>query len=343
MRNFFRSQKRSKSKRAEESKQLGLHLWRQVNKIVLLDEQMRCTDQRYLDLLNRLREGKCTDDDVALLNTRVIGQHVDITSIVDTPIITPGNQLVMAINDRFTAEHSRCKKVYISTADDYRGKKKNRKQIPKKVLHRLKKKPATSTEGLPRELQLYVGMPVMVSRNIHTELGVTNGTRGWIRSIHFKNGQVISGTDSGLHHLDHQPEYIIVELEEITVQPLEGLPPNHIPIFPQTRSIQVSMPGKQKKVNVNRRHFPLVPVFACTAHKSQGQTLSKAVINLQPRDGKTNNLAVEFAYVPLSRVKRLVDLTILKPFPPAVLKAQVNEGCAAMMDEYKARDICKDM
>ena len=125
--------------------------------------------------------------------------------------------------------------------------------------------------------------------------------------------------------------------------PLEGLPPNHIPIFPQRRSITVTMPGKQKDVSVNRRHFPLVPVFSCTAHKSQGQTLSKAVINLQPRDGKTNNLAVEFAYVPLSRVKRLVDLTILKPFPPAVLKAQVNEGCAAMMDEYKAKDICKDM
>ena len=155
-----KNQKRSKSKRAEGRKQPGMHLWRQVDKIVLLDEQMRCTDQRYLDLLNRLREGKCTDDDVVLLNTRVIGQHVDITSIVDTPIITPGNQLVMAIKDRFTGEHSVCKKVYISTADDYRGKKKNRKQIAKKVLHRLKKKPATFTEGLPTELQLYVGMPV---------------------------------------------------------------------------------------------------------------------------------------------------------------------------------------
>ena len=323
----------SKSKRSEERKQLGMHLWRQVDKIVLLDEQMRCTDQRYLDLLSRLREGKCTDDDIALLNTRVIGQHVDVTSIVDTPIITPGNQLVMAINDR----------LYISTADDYTGRKKERKQLKKKVLRKLMKKAATSTEGLPRELQLYVGMPVMVTRNIHTELGVTNGTRGWIRSIHFKRGQVISGTDSGLHHISHQPEYIIVELEDINVEPLQGLPPNHIPIFPQRRSISVSMGGKQKKVSVNRCHFPLVPVFACTAHKSQGQTLSKAVVNLQPRDGKTKGLAVEFAYVPLSRVKRLVDLTILKPFPLAVLKAEVNEGCAAMMEEFKVRDLCKDL
>ena len=183
----------------------------------------------------------------------------------------------------------------------------------------------------------------MVSRNVHTELGITNGTKGWIRSIHFRNGQVISGTESGLHHIHHQPEYIIVELKDINVKPLQGLPPNHIPIFPQTRSIKVSMPGNQKDVSVNRCHFPLVPVFACTSHKSQGETLSKAVVNLQPRDGKTNGLAVEFAYVPLSRVKRLVDLTILKPFPPAVLKAEVNEGCAAMMEEFKARDLCKDM
>ena len=100
------------------------------------------------------------------------------------------------------------------------------------------------------------------------------------------------------------------------------------------------MPGKQKAVNVNRNHFPLVPRYSCTAHKSQGKTLPKAIVDLVP---VKKGIGIEFAYVPLSRVRRLLDLTILRPFHPFILHAKVNEGCAAMMEEFKQRDLCKDM
>ena len=131
-----------------------------------------------------------------------------------------------------------------------------------------------------------------------------------------------------------------MELNDISVKPLDGLPPNHVPIAPMKQSFSVNMPGKQKQVSVNRCHFPLVPRFSCTAHKSQGQTLSKAVVDLVP---VRKNVDIEFAYVPLSRVRRLEDLTILRPFNESVLKAKVNEACAAMMDEFKAKDKCRDM
>ena len=94
---------------------------------------------------------------------------------------------------------------------------------------------------------------------------------------------------------------------------------------------------------MNRSHFPLVPLFSCTAHKSQGQTLKKAIVDLIPAYGKSNAVGIEFAYVPLSRVRRLQDLTILRPFDMCILNAKVNEGCAAMMEEFKRRDLCKDM
>ena len=96
-------------------------------------------------------------------------------------------------------------------------------------------------------------------------------------------------------------------------------------------------------MSVNRTHFPLVPLFSCTTHKSQGQTLKKAIVDLIPRNGRARGVGIEFAYVPLSRVRRLQDLTILRPFDPAILNAQMNDACALMMEEYKARDICKDM
>ena len=126
----------AEKKQSGINKQLGRHLWKQVNHIILLDEQMRVQDQAYLEMLNRLREGKCLDSDVEMLNTRVVGQTVDITSIVDAPIITPGNQLVMAINDLFVACHSQQTRVSVSIAKDFVGRKK--KEVPKNVAKKYK-------------------------------------------------------------------------------------------------------------------------------------------------------------------------------------------------------------
>ena len=127
--------------------------------------------------------------------------------------------------------------------------------------------------------------------------------------------------DTGYHHLKHPPDYIIVELQVINVKPLDGLP----------KSFQVSMPETKTNVNVNRRHFPLVPRFSCTAHKSQGQTLQKAIVDLVPRNGKTKGLGIEFAYVPLSRVRSLQDVMILRPFDPVILKVKPSEALIDMM------------
>jgi hypothetical protein len=46
----------------------------QINCVVKLTQQMRTEDVRYLQLLERLRNGECTYDDYELLLTRVIGQ-----------------------------------------------------------------------------------------------------------------------------------------------------------------------------------------------------------------------------------------------------------------------------
>ncbi|CAF4946825.1 unnamed protein product, partial [Rotaria magnacalcarata] len=48
-----------------------------------------------------------------------------------------------------------------------------------------------------------------------------------------------------------------------------------------------------------------------TTHKSQGQTLGKIIIDLVMPPGPVEVASV---YVPLSRVKRLDDLLIIRPF-----------------------------
>ena len=103
----------------EIERYLGQNLWKQVNRVVLLDEQMRVTDKPYKELLNRLREGQCTDNDFEMLNRRVIGNSVDeIMPMEGNPIIAPGNKLVTTLNNTFTTSHSQHKTVHVSTASD---------------------------------------------------------------------------------------------------------------------------------------------------------------------------------------------------------------------------------
>ena len=291
-----------------------------------------------------MREGKCTDSDVRMLNSRIVERQANgITSMSGNPIITPGNELGMEINKLFAHCHSSHQNVFVSTANDSMSKV----EISSDVFNTYKDKPHTQTGQIAREIPMFVGMPIYVSKNLRVDLGLTNGTSGKIKSIHLKNAEKIT-TETGMHYVDfNDGDCIIVELDDINVKPLRGLKPNHIPITKMDTKFQVNLTGQKtkkgnpKKVSVKRSHFPIVPRFSITAHKSQGMTLDKAIVDLVPSDRRS--VQINFAYVPLSRVRRLEDLTILRPFPVDVLKAKVNESCAAMMVAFKSRDLCKNL
>ena len=181
------------------------------------------------------------------------------------------------------------------------------------------------------------------------ELGLTNGTSGIVKSIHLRNARNITD-DKGIHpvEFDKDEDYIVVELKNISMMAaLPGLLPNQIPITAKKGSFtyhpkgQKGKDGKPKKVNISIEHFPLVPKFSITSHKSQGMTLNKAFVDLVPV--QKNPVDINFAYVPLSRVRRLDDLNILRLFPEEVLKAKVNPHVEAMLSEFKEKDRCKHL
>ncbi|CAF3371313.1 unnamed protein product [Rotaria socialis] len=76
-------------------------------------------------------------------------------------------------------------------------------------------------------------------------------------------------------------------------------------------------------ISVKRRGLPLVPAYSITTHKSQGQALPKIVIDLNMPPGMVE---VASAYVPLSRVQQLVDLTILQDFNINALQVKPSKG-----------------
>ncbi|CAF0949498.1 unnamed protein product [Adineta ricciae] len=79
-------------------------------------------------------------------------------------------------------------------------------------------------------------------------------------------------------------------------------------------------------LSIKRRALPLVPTYSITTHKSQGQTLNKVVIDLKlPKD--TDDIAA--VYVPLSRVKRLNGLIILRHFDYKVFQIKPSKSQVA--------------
>jgi ATP-dependent exoDNAse (exonuclease V) alpha subunit len=72
-----------------------------------------------------------------------------------------------------------------------------------------------------------------------------------------------------------------------------------------------------------------VPAYCITTHKSQGQTLNKVIIDLK-LPNETDDIAA--VYVPLSRVKRLADLIILRHFDYKVLLIKPSKSQLAEME-----------
>lgn len=86
-------------------------------------------------------------------------------------------------------------------------------------------------------------------------------------------------------------------------------------------------------VSVKRKALPIIPAYSITTHKSQGQTLSKIIIDLNMPPGIVE---VASAYVPLSRVKQLTDLIILQDFNIKTLQVKPSKAQLAEMARLNA-------
>lgn len=83
-----------------------------------------------------------------------------------------------------------------------------------------------------------------------------------------------------------------------------GLPPDVIPLLPEWNSFKYKIPC-DATYGISRSQLPLVPAYAFTVNKRQGQSLENALVDLRSTRG------TQALYVMISRAVSLQNLGIM--------------------------------
>ena len=236
----------------------------------------------------------------------------------------------------------------VCVAQDYfQGKIIDDSRLRKTILEL----PDNKTEHLPGYLPLVPGMPVLLTENVATELGLSNGARGIFHQLVYEEPSAdIQFQDKNFPtntKFITQPKYALVEFPNCKLDSeLAELRTKIIPIsiseqtflfdvkelLAQNVAKAAKINKKTTKISIKRKALPLIPAYSMTTHKSQGQTLSKIIIDLVTPPGPVEVASI---YVPLSRVKRLDDLLIVRAFDFPTLQVKPS---TAQREELKRLD-----
>jgi len=165
----------------------GKALWQLVDHVIILTESMRQAGPEnfaFVDLLTRLREGRCNQNDYDILSNRVLqNTEVNWNSWADTPIIVADNAQKDALNERGAqafANRTNKELHWYYALDTHR-------QVP--VSHDTHNHLQTLHSGLTKQrlgkIPLVIGMPVMITHNFDVESGIVNGCTGILKKIRY--------------------------------------------------------------------------------------------------------------------------------------------------------------
>jgi hypothetical protein len=178
-------------------------------------------------------------------------------------------------------------------------------------------------------------MKVVLTVNICTNDGLANGAQGILRQIVYNPDSIDTQSSRGKAIvLKRPPKYVVVELIGRASGAYNSLAENHVPVEPVKAACVHTIwrrDGSQIRRNFQRFQLPLTQAFAFTDYKCQGRTIQKAIVDLA--EGVTST----GVYVMLSRVRRLEDLLILRPFKESLLDMKIP---FALREEFKRLEGC---
>ena len=206
--------------------------------------------------------------------------------LAERVVLATTNKEVLKINNTITNQLLGEIRTYTSADSIERDENIDPDLYTEEFLH------AQTPSGMPpHELKLKVGAIVLLLRNMLPKKGLCNGTRLKVLSMHdnFIRAQIISGYNRGG----------VVFVPRIDLTPSD----TNLPF------------------TLKRRQFPIIPAFAMTINKSQGQTFEQVGIYLEEPVFGHGQL-----YTALSRSKRKNNVKIC-------IKDTKQQGC--LLDDQR--------
>lgn len=268
-----------------ESEQRGADLYAAFNRSVFLTLPIRSQQDAHLQtILRNLRENQMPLASFERLSQRLVARQpmTVIEQFQNAPRIYYQNDRVDRHNRLEIERHNRPVKLSIA------------KNFPSEA------QTASTAEAanLDQLLPLSIGCRVMLTANLWTDKSLTNGAMGTVRDIVWEPGQAYK----------EMPRYVMVEFDGYTgnkVYVARNTGERCVPVAPMKR--QFRMKGKTQYAF--RTQFPITLAYAITVHKSQSQTLEKAVMDISARE-----FVPGLIYTAVSRMKSLDDFLIEEPF-----------------------------
>ena len=292
---------------------LAVNLWNAYFDMYELTQIMRQKDdQKYAELLNRLREGNQTQADVDELTKRII-PATDPVYPHEAPHIFRTNAEVNVYNEGVFMK-TQTEKASVQATSIVLGDVTDivRQNTVKHLYEDHKYTLHGNTGGLKSVLNLAISLHYDCTVNLDVDDGLTNGATCVLKRIEYK-GESQTPAILWVQFVDSQIGKSWRNKYR-SFYSSNNVEKSWTPIFAVTRTFNVY------RSLVSRQQFPLCPSSARTLHKCQGYTLSRAVVHMGKRQLAGSH------YTAFSRVTKIDDLYIL----------HLNEDKIAVYDSVKA-------
>lgn len=291
----------------------GCRLWHMFKTVVLLEEQVRArNDPQFGALLNRVRNGLQTQQDLDLLNANVVGRP-EIKFHNGLRAITTLNRNRWALNMEAVVAwarfHKRHISIFISTHTWRNG------TVSQSTIAQTIGQGDDSACKVPGVFFYAQGIPVVVNKNMHTGLKIVNGAEFMAVDV------IVDPNHPGYYLADDvtiyfgPPSGILLQSKETKDLAIPSLPAGTVLIQPTSHTLDPTNSHFQfLPTRCTRRGLPVAPAFALTDYKAQSKTFMEILLELRGTrmtNGEPSKCDFTSLYVQLSRCTTLQGIKFL--------------------------------
>ncbi|CAB4042533.1 ATP-dependent DNA helicase PIF1, partial [Paramuricea clavata] len=280
---------------SESYNTLASNLWQQYFQMFELPQVMRQReDKDFAEIINRIREGKHTENDIRVLKERIFtltSEHPEYP-ITSTHLFS--TNMAVDEHNHEIFHKSTNEKVQVKAIDIVLGdlsddlKERVKKQIPNDP---------SKTMGLYSVCSILKEAKYDLTTNVSVVDGMTNGAECIIKKIDYR---VPGSSRPSIIWVLFQEQHIgNNHRKEYSYLYNQTVEKNWVPILEVTRQF------RKHQMQVLPRQFPLRPAAAKTIHRCQGDTMNEAVVDLP------SSKREHMHYVALSRLRSISGLHIL--------------------------------